>query len=241
MKSAFLLSKGLLCLYDKQNNTWLHVDMEFFFSCSTRHLTRSPCSLASYRIKHLKRNSIYTRPCIILYLTHTHSCYQEKIIILSIVFSLVVMDLSDPFWKIRDKIVVNLASYNLCKIRTLFKLLLCLICRGCFSKLLFVFLILSSLMDLQWWWTEANLKWVEYVSWRGMLSVRIGRNHCEKKWLPPKCYIFSNRSLQHWQFETWLVFKHSHNRFNPSNPILWTIFFYIAASYKQSGRDIPYL
>ena len=25
MKSAFLLSKGLLCLYDKQNNTWLLV------------------------------------------------------------------------------------------------------------------------------------------------------------------------------------------------------------------------
>ena len=41
MKSAFLLSKGLLCLYDKQNNTQLLVDMEFLFSCSTRHLTRS--------------------------------------------------------------------------------------------------------------------------------------------------------------------------------------------------------
>ena len=33
MKSAFLLSKGLLCLYDKQNNIWLLVDMEFLFSC----------------------------------------------------------------------------------------------------------------------------------------------------------------------------------------------------------------
>ena len=158
MKSAFLLSKGLLCLHDKQNNTWLLVDMEFLFSCSTRHLTRSPRSLASYRVKHLKRNSIYTRPCIILYLTHTHICYQEKIIILLIVFSLVVMDLSDPFWKIREKIVANLASYNWCKILTLFKRLLCLICRRRFSKLLFVFLILSSLMDLQWWWTAANLK-----------------------------------------------------------------------------------
>ena len=97
MKSAFLLSKGLLCLHDKQNNAWLLVDMEFLFSCSTRHVTRSPRSLASYRVKHLKRNSIYTRPCFILYLTHTHICYQEKIIILLIVFSLVVMDLSDPF------------------------------------------------------------------------------------------------------------------------------------------------
>ena len=36
MKSAFLLSKGLLCLYDKQNNTWFLVDMEFLFSCLTR-------------------------------------------------------------------------------------------------------------------------------------------------------------------------------------------------------------
>ena len=61
MKSAFLVSKGLLCLYDKQNNTWLLVDMEFLFSCSTRHLTRSLRSLVSYRVKHSKRNSISTR------------------------------------------------------------------------------------------------------------------------------------------------------------------------------------
>ena len=61
MKSAFLPSKGLLCLYDKQNNTWLLVDMEFLFSCSTRHLTRSLRSLVSYRVKHSKRNSISTR------------------------------------------------------------------------------------------------------------------------------------------------------------------------------------
>ena len=61
MKSAFLLSKGLLCLYYKQNNTWLLVDMEFLFSCSTRHLTRSLHSLVSYRVKHSKRNSLSTR------------------------------------------------------------------------------------------------------------------------------------------------------------------------------------
>ena len=36
MKRAFLLSKGQLCLYDKQNNTWLLVVMEFLFSCLTR-------------------------------------------------------------------------------------------------------------------------------------------------------------------------------------------------------------
>ena len=61
MKSAFLLSKGRLCLYDKQNNTWLLVDMEFLFECSTRHLTRSLRSLVSYRVEHSKRNSISTR------------------------------------------------------------------------------------------------------------------------------------------------------------------------------------
>ena len=61
MSSAFLVSKGLLCLYYKQNNTFLLVDMEFLFSCSTRHLTRPLHSLVSYRVKHSNRNSISTR------------------------------------------------------------------------------------------------------------------------------------------------------------------------------------
>ena len=60
-KSAFLLSKGLLRLYDKQNNTWLLMDMVFLFSCSTRHLTRLLRSLVNYRVKNSKRNSISTR------------------------------------------------------------------------------------------------------------------------------------------------------------------------------------
>ena len=55
MKSAFLPSEGLLCLYDKQNNSWLLVDMEFLFSCS----------LVSYRVKHSKRNSISTRTYVL--------------------------------------------------------------------------------------------------------------------------------------------------------------------------------
>ena len=46
MKLAFLLSKGLLCLYDKQNNTQFLVDMKFFFSCSTQHLPRCAHSWA---------------------------------------------------------------------------------------------------------------------------------------------------------------------------------------------------
>ena len=49
IKSTFLVSKRLLCLYDEQNNTWLLVDMKFLFSCSTRHLNRSLRSLVGYR------------------------------------------------------------------------------------------------------------------------------------------------------------------------------------------------
>ena len=50
-----------MCLYDKQNKTWLLVDMEFFFSCLTRHLTRSLRSLMSYWVKHSNRISISRR------------------------------------------------------------------------------------------------------------------------------------------------------------------------------------
>jgi len=93
-----------------------------------------------------------------------------------------------------------------CTIVTLFRRLLRLICLRCFSKLLFVFLVLSSHMYLQCWWTAANSKWIniEYVGWRGILSlsVRIAWNHSKKKRLLPKLYSFSNRSLQYWQFLT---------------------------------------
>ena len=67
IKSTFPVSKGLLCVYDKQNNTWLLVDMKFLFSCSTRHPTHSLRSLVSYRIKWSEKNS---HPCIILYLLY---------------------------------------------------------------------------------------------------------------------------------------------------------------------------
>ena len=50
-----------MCLYDKQNNTLLLVDMDLFFLCSTRHLTCSRRSLVRYRVKHSKRNSISKR------------------------------------------------------------------------------------------------------------------------------------------------------------------------------------
>ena len=52
IKSTFLVSKGRLCLYDKQNITWLLIDMEFLFSSSTGHLTRLLGSLVSYWVEH---------------------------------------------------------------------------------------------------------------------------------------------------------------------------------------------
>ena len=101
--------------------------------------------------------------------------HQEIIVILLVIFSSVFMDLSDPSWNIKDKIAIHikLASYNWCTILTLFKRLLRLIFPRCFSNLFFVFLVWSSLMDLQCWWTAANSKLIEFVSWRGMLWVEI--------------------------------------------------------------------
>ena len=63
----FLSVTGYLCLYVKQNNAWLLVHMEFLFSCSIRHHTRSLRSLVSCRVRRSKRNSILTRLFIILY------------------------------------------------------------------------------------------------------------------------------------------------------------------------------
>ena len=55
IKLAFLVSKGLLCLHDKQNRVYM------IKSYSTRHLTRSLRLLVSYRVQQSKRNSISTR------------------------------------------------------------------------------------------------------------------------------------------------------------------------------------
>ena len=53
------------CLYNKQKNTWLLVDMEYLFSFSTLYLTRSLRSLVRYRIEHSVIFHIYAHPCII--------------------------------------------------------------------------------------------------------------------------------------------------------------------------------
>ena len=57
VKLTFLVSKGLLYLCGKQNNTWLLVDMKFLFSCSTR-------------VKHSKRNSISTCADVLFSIYH---------------------------------------------------------------------------------------------------------------------------------------------------------------------------
>ena len=58
---SFINKVGFFVSKYKHNITWLLVDMQFLFSCSTRHLTRSLCSLMSYWVKHSERNSISTR------------------------------------------------------------------------------------------------------------------------------------------------------------------------------------
>ena len=58
IKSTFLISKGLLCFYDKQNNTWLLVGITFLFSCS----------LVSYRVTVNTRREIpYLRAVHVLF------------------------------------------------------------------------------------------------------------------------------------------------------------------------------
>ena len=57
-----------VCLYNKQNNTWLLVDMEYLFLFSTLYLTYLLCSLVRYQVEHLKRYSISTHAHVISYI-----------------------------------------------------------------------------------------------------------------------------------------------------------------------------
>ena len=70
IESTIFVSNGFLCWHKKQNNTCLRVDMKFLFSCSTRHLARSLCSLVSCRVKHSKRNSISTCTHVLIFIYH---------------------------------------------------------------------------------------------------------------------------------------------------------------------------
>ena len=53
-------TSSLVCLCNKQNITCPLVDMNFIFSCSTRHLTRLLRSLVRYRVEHSKIKFIST-------------------------------------------------------------------------------------------------------------------------------------------------------------------------------------
>ena len=55
-----LKMSSLVCLCNKQNITYPLVDMNFTFSCSTRHVTRSLRSLVRYRVEHSKIKFIST-------------------------------------------------------------------------------------------------------------------------------------------------------------------------------------
>ena len=58
-------TSSLVCLCNKQNITCSLVDMNFIFSCSTRHLTRSLRSLVRYGVEHSKIKFISTRGHVI--------------------------------------------------------------------------------------------------------------------------------------------------------------------------------
>ena len=58
-------TSSLVCLCNKQNITCPLVDMNFIFSCSTQHLTRSLRSLVRYRVEHSKIKFISTRGHVI--------------------------------------------------------------------------------------------------------------------------------------------------------------------------------
>ena len=53
IKSTFVVIKGLLCLYSKQDNTWLLVDMKFRIMCTIGGLGR-----------HIGRQSTDSRPIV---------------------------------------------------------------------------------------------------------------------------------------------------------------------------------
>ena len=63
----------LVCLYNKQNNTWTLGDMEFIFECSHRYRTSERSERVRYRMwTREDKFHISKRPCIILYLLYKH-------------------------------------------------------------------------------------------------------------------------------------------------------------------------
>ena len=88
MKSAFLPSKGLLRLYDKQNKTWLLVNMEFLFNSKRNSIsTRAHVLFSIYRAPNPPPHVLFSiyhalpppTPCIILYLSCSPHPILEKV------------------------------------------------------------------------------------------------------------------------------------------------------------------
>ena len=73
-KAIFLSRKGLLSLFNKWNNSWLLVGVEFLFSCSTLHLTGE---LSSWTLEDKSHN--YARPCIIPYQELTGTFVKNRL------------------------------------------------------------------------------------------------------------------------------------------------------------------
>ena len=75
-------TSSLVCLCNKQNITCSLVDMNFIFSCSTRHLTRSLRSLVRYRVEHSKIKFISTRGHVISSISHSFAALTREILFL---------------------------------------------------------------------------------------------------------------------------------------------------------------
>ena len=81
----FLIIKAKRCLFNKQNNTWIPLGMEFLFLCSTWCLFYSHQSLVRYQNEHEKKNSI-TRVLMYYSISNCH-------------FELSLLSSSDPLPK----------------------------------------------------------------------------------------------------------------------------------------------
>ena len=65
-------TSSLVCLCNKQNITCPLVDMNFIFSCSTRHLTSERSERVRYQVEHSKIKFISTRGHVIFSLSFYH-------------------------------------------------------------------------------------------------------------------------------------------------------------------------
>ena len=73
-KAIFLSRKGLLSLFNKWNNSWLLVGVEFLFSCSTLYLIGE---LSSWTLEDKSHN--YARRCIIPYQELTGTFVKNRL------------------------------------------------------------------------------------------------------------------------------------------------------------------